>query len=78
MKANSVLQFRDLVVGATKVLVNLVLEKEKDTFGFECIRKLNMKFRGAPGDVVGRGLIIAPTSGEFIDKVKQFMPKLYE
>jgi hypothetical protein len=37
-----------------------------------------MKFRGAPGDVVGRGLIIAPTSGEFIDKVKQFMPKLYE
>lgn len=78
MKANSVLQFCDLIVGATKILVNLALEKEKDTFGFECIRKLNMKFRGAPGDVVGRGLIIAPTSGEFIDKVKQFMPKLYE
>ena len=67
-----------LIVGTTKELVNLALEKVKDTFGFECIRKLNMKFRGAPGDVVGRGLIIAPTSGEFIDKVKQFMPKLYE
>jgi hypothetical protein len=78
MKANSVLQFCDLIVGATKELVNLALEKEKDTFGIECMREVNMKFRGAPGKVVGRGLIIAPTSGEFTEKVKQFVPKLYE
>jgi hypothetical protein len=78
MKASPVLQFCDLIVGATKELVNLALEKEKDPFGFECMRELNMKFRGAPGNVVGRGLIIAPTSGEFIEKVRQFMPKLYE
>lgn len=78
MKANSVLQFCDLIVGATKELVNLALGKEKDTFGFECMRELNMKFRGAPGSVVGRGLIIAPTTGELIEKVRQFIPKLYQ
>jgi hypothetical protein len=78
MKACSVLQFCDLVVGATKEFVDLALEKDKETFGFDLLRGLNMKFRGALDDVVGRGLIIAPTSGEFIEKVRQFMSKLYE
>jgi len=78
MKACSVLQFSDLVVGATRELIDLALEKEKDTFGFDCLREICLKFRGAPENVVGRGLIIAPTKGELIDKVKQYMPKLYE
>jgi hypothetical protein len=78
MKACSVLQFSDLVVGATRELIDLALEKEKDTFGFDCLREICLKFRGAPENVVGRGLIIAPTKGEMIDKVKQYIPKLYE
>ncbi len=78
MKASSVLQFCDLVVGATREFIDLALEKDKETFGFDLLRVLNMKFRGAPYNVIGRGLSIAPTTGELIEKVRQFMPKLYE
>lgn len=78
MKACSVLQFCDLVVGATREFVNLALEKEEETFGYDCLRKLSMKFRGAPDNVVGRGLIIAPTTGELIESVRKYIPKLFE
>lgn len=77
MKACSVLQFCDLVVGATREFIDLALEKDKETFGFDLLRGLNMKFRGAPNEVVGRGLIVAPTRGELIEKVRDYVPKLY-
>jgi hypothetical protein len=78
MKACSVLQFCDLVVGATREFIDLALEKDKETFGFDLLRGLNMKFRGAPKNVVGRGLRIAPTTGELIEKVSEYIPKLFE
>ena len=78
MKACSVLQFCDLVVGATREFIDLALEKDKETFGFDLLRGLNMKFRGAPKNVVGRGLSIAPTTGELIEKVSEYIPKLFE
>lgn len=78
MKGCSVLQFCDLVVGATREFIDLALEKDKETFGFDLLRGLNMKFRGAPKNVVGRGLSIAPTTGELIEKVSEYIPKLFE
>lgn len=78
MKTCPVLQFCDLVVGATREFIDLALEKDKETFGFDLLRGLNMKFRGAPENVIGRGLIIAPTTGEFIEKIRDYVPKLYE
>jgi len=78
MKTCSVLQFSDLIVGATRKFIDLALEKEKDTFGFDCLKKLRMKLRGAPGNVVGRGLVIAPSTGDLRDRVAQYLTKLYE
>jgi hypothetical protein len=72
MKTSSLLQFCDLVVGATRDFVDIALEREKDTFGFECLRELRMKIRGAPDNVMGRGLIVAPTKGKLIQKVRDY------
>jgi len=78
MKNCLLLQFCDLIIGATREFIDIALNKEKDTFGFDCLKELRLKIRGAPRNVIGRGLIIAPTTGEFIDRINQLVPKLYE
>lgn len=78
MKECPLLQFSDLVVGAVGDFLDIALEKKQEAFGFEMLKELNMKIRGAPDRVIGRGLIIAPTTGGLIDRVRQFIPKLYE
>jgi len=78
MKMCPLLQFSDLGVGATREFIDLALEKDEVKFGFDCLKKLRMKFRGYPENIIGRGLVIAPTTGELKNKVTQFLPKLYK
>jgi hypothetical protein len=70
------LQISDLIVGATREMVELSLNKRDDSFGFSLLKKLKDKFYGAPNNIIGRGISISPTKGEFFDKVSNIISKL--
>lgn len=77
MEASSLLQFSDLIIGATRGLVEVALGKKKASLGLELVRQLKEKIRGAPSRAIGRGIIIAPTQGEFYDKIREVVTGLY-
>jgi len=76
MNECSLLQISDLIVGATREMVELSLNKRDDSFGFSLLKKLKDKFYGAPNNIIGRGISISPTKGEFFDKVSNIISKL--
>jgi hypothetical protein len=74
----SLLQFSDLIVGATREMVEIALGKKESSLGFNLLKKVSYQLLGAPTEVVGRGIIISPTEGEFYDMVRDIINDLYE
>jgi hypothetical protein len=73
----SLLQLSDLIVGATRDLVEEALEKKRDSIGASYLRLIKDRFRGAPNRVVGRGIALHPQTGEFFQKVSDKILSLY-
>ena len=72
------LQISDLIVGATRNLVDVAMGKNNDTFGFDMLKIVKDNFYGAPDNIVGRGICVSPTDHEISDKIKEIVNRLFE
>jgi hypothetical protein len=59
MRHSTILQFADLIVGATREFVECAMGKRVDAFGLQLLRIVGKKFRGAPDHILGRGVIVS-------------------
>lgn len=59
MSHSVLLQFADLIVGATRECIEVCLEKKKSGYGIEMLQIVKDKFRGYPNNIVGRGVSVA-------------------
>lgn len=78
MNQCSLLQISDLIVGATRELVEEALGGRRESFGVSLLKIIRDRFHGAPDNVVGRGISISPRQGEFFGKVKDKIGGLYK
>lgn len=68
---NSMLQFTDLVVGATKDFLKTVHKGSKPKIGYYSTRIIREKFRGYPDNLFTRGLVIKPSNINDIAVIEQ-------
>lgn len=52
------LQIADLIVGATREFVECCMGKRDGGQGLDCLKMVKGKFRGAPTNIVGRGIVV--------------------
>lgn len=55
-KESAMLQFTDLIVGATKDYIDTVIKGREYSFGYECANLFLHKFRGYPNNILSYGL----------------------
>lgn len=65
------LQIADLVVGASREFLECCLGKKQGGQGLDCLKTVRDKFRGAPGNIVGRGLVVPSGNAEFLSSVQR-------
>jgi len=65
------LQIADLVVGASREFLECCLGKKEGGQGLDCLKTVRDKFRGAPKNIVGRGLVVPSGNAEFLNSVKR-------
>jgi len=66
----SLLQVSDLIVGATREMIEEALGKKENSLGASLLSLIKEKFDGAPDHILGWGLAISPRQGEFFEKVR--------
>lgn len=76
MHHSTLLQVADLVVGATREFLECCLEKRKAGVGLDCIKLVREKFRGAPNQIVGRGLVIPSGNATLLARAKRGVREL--
>lgn len=77
MKESPLLQFSDLIMGATRSFIESCLgKKEPGNFGVELIKLLIPKYRGYPNRIIGRGIIVAPSNSTLRDHLFRGMYSL--
>jgi hypothetical protein len=69
MRHSTILQAADLVVGATREFIECSLEKKGPGQGVECLKIIKAKFRGAPDNIIGRGISISSGNEGLGEKV---------
>ena len=62
-KHSTILQFADLVVGATREFIECAIGKKDEAFGIEMLRTIKHRIRGAPNNILGRGIDV-PTGNK--------------
>lgn len=75
MHHSTLLQVADLIVGATREVIECCLGKKDGGQGVDCVRIVKDKFRGAPNNVVGRGISISTGNKEFLRSVSDGLKK---
>jgi hypothetical protein len=74
----SLLQFSDLIVGATREMVEVALGKKSDSLGLTLLKEVRYRLLGAPSEVIGRGIVISPKRGELYDRISETISSLYD
>jgi len=77
MNHSTILQFADLLVGATREFVECALGKKCYGFGIDMLKLVFHKFRGTPCDVIGRGLSIASKNPQFRSSIDNAIKKYF-
>lgn len=77
MPHNTLLQFADLILGATREFVHHAIDDEKKGHGVDLLRRIASKFRGYPNNVVGRGISINSNAQEIKSKTSKRFRELY-
>ena len=77
MKDCVLLQLSDLIIGAVKDMVNVSLGRTRGFFGLNRVREVRNQLRGAPDNVIGRGISISPTQGELYERVSRTIENLF-
>lgn len=70
MNHSTLLQFADLVVGATREFVECCIGKKTTGFGVDMLKLVKHRFRGAPNNIYGRGISVASNSSAFLYAIK--------
>lgn len=75
MHHSTLLQFADLVLGATREVVECSIGKKASGFGVDFAKILADKYRGYPDHIIGRGISVASRRAEFRSAVKSYVDK---
>lgn len=78
MKDCVLLQLSDLIIGAMKEMVNISLCRTRGSFGLNRIREVRNQLRGAPNNIIGRGISISPTQGDLYERVRRTVENLFD
>ena len=70
MHHSTMLQIADLLVGATREFIECCLGKKETGQGLDCMQIVRKSFRGAPNDILGRGLIIPSGNQSFLSCIR--------
>lgn len=70
MYHSTLLQTADLVVGATREVIECCLGKKESGQGVDCTRIVRDRFRGAPNRIVGFGISVSSGNKGFSDAVR--------
>jgi len=73
MYHSTLLQFADLVVGATREFIECSIGKKDDGFGKEVCKIIAPRFRGYKGNVFGRGISVASGEKDFRLKIRDYI-----
>jgi hypothetical protein len=76
MHYNIMLQIADLIVGATREFIECCLRKKEGGQGLDCLKLVREKFRGAPEQIIGRGLIVPFNNIKLLAAVKKGVKEL--
>lgn len=76
MHHSTLLQAADLVVGATREVVECCLGKKESGQGVDCAQIVRDKFRGAPRNIVGYGMSVSSGNVRFREAVKSSFSSL--
>ena len=71
MHHSTLLQAADLVVGATREVIECCLGKKESGQGVDCIRIVRSRFRGAPYRIFGYGISVSSGNRDFSDLVRK-------
>lgn len=76
MRHSTLLQAADLVVGATREVIECCLGKKASGQGVDCARIVRDKFRGAPHQIFGYGISVSSGNRSFSAAVKNSLDRL--
>lgn len=76
MRHSTLLQAADLIVGATRELIECCLGKKESGQGVDCLRIVRDKFRGAPNNILGYGISIPSGNKSFKQAVQNSLKDL--
>jgi len=70
MTSSGLLQYADLVVGASRELLDVVEDRKTPGTGIEVLRIVAPRFRGYPDNIIGRGFVVSPTRSPIVQRIK--------
>ncbi|WP_165847892.1 DUF3800 domain-containing protein [Paraburkholderia lacunae] len=73
MHHSTMLQFADLVVGATRELIECAYEKKESAFGVDVLKHVSSHFRGAPKSICGRGISVPSGNVRLRTAIERFV-----
>ena len=75
MHHSTLLQFADIVLGATRDLIECATGKKETGFGVDFAKLVADKYRGHPDRIFGRGISIASGNSGFQRSIKAYVDK---
>jgi len=73
MHHSTLLQFADVVLGATRELIECATGKKSSGFGVDFCKQLAHRFRGHPNSIFGRGISVASGNSAFRKGIKDYI-----
>lgn len=77
MPHSTMLQFADLVLGATREFVHHAMDENKTGHGIQLLGTIADKFRGYPNNVVGRGISVNSSANDIKNCISEKFQELY-
>ncbi len=71
MTSSGLLQFADLVVGASREFVDVAEGRKQPGVGIDVLQTMVSRFRGYPSNIVGRGFVVSPSRSPIADRIKE-------
>jgi hypothetical protein len=76
MHHSTLLQVADLIVGATREFIECSLGKKDGGQGVDCLKLAKARFRGAPNDIIGRGIVVPSGNSALMSKARKAAKEL--
>lgn len=73
MHHSTLLQFADLVVGATRGLLKCATEEIAPDFSTDMSKIISGKYRGYPNQIHGRGIVVGSRDSKFVGQIKTYI-----